>query len=125
MKENYGRSNVNVRFDCSRQLRENLMSLSFSLQPQRLQELVLLKFVVKMEYGGINFYLHQWSPPSSPQLQEGVRDRSKFTGYLGRVLGKICLKKSRPPFFTQKKVVTSLIFLKKILHPFIFFKENS
>ena len=27
-----------------------------------------------------------------------LRDRSKFTGYLGRVLGKICLKKSlRPP----------------------------
>ena len=29
-----------------------------------------------------------------------IRDRSKFTGYLGRVLGKICLKKKySPPFF--------------------------
>ena len=44
---------------------------SFSLQPQRLQ-VVLLKFVVKIEYGGINFDLLQWSPPSSPQQQEGV-----------------------------------------------------
>ena len=33
---------------------------------------MLLKFVVKIEYGGINFDLLQWSPPSSPQQQEGV-----------------------------------------------------
>ena len=34
-----------------------------------------------------------------------VRDRSKLTGYIGRVLGKICLKQSlRPPnFFFEKK----------------------
>ena len=31
-----------------------------------------------------------------------IRDRSKFTGYLGRVLGKICLKKI-PLIFFQKK----------------------
>ena len=31
-----------------------------------------------------------------------VRDRSKFTGYLGRVLGKICLKKSFRPLFLSK-----------------------
>ena len=34
-----------------------------------------------------------------------IRDRSKFTGYLGRVLGKICLKKFlRPPFLVEKSL---------------------
>ena len=49
-----------------------------------------------------------------------LRDRSKFTGYLGRVLGKICLKNSvRPPFFSRKKVFAPLIFSeKKSLPPF-------
>ena len=28
-----------------------------------------------------------------------LRDQSKFTGYLGRVLGKICLKKVFAPLF--------------------------
>ena len=33
-----------------------------------------------------------------------IRDQSKFTVYLGRVLGKICLKKSlRTPYFFLKK----------------------
>ena len=46
------------------------------------------------------------------------RDRSKFTGYLGRVLGKICLKKSRrPPFLSLKKVFAPLIFSKKKSSP--------
>ena len=34
-----------------------------------------------------------------------VRDRSKFIGYLGRVLGKIC-----PPFLSRKKVFAPLFF---------------
>ena len=43
-----------------------------------------------------------------------LRDRSKFTGYIGRVLGKICLKKSlRPPFSSRKKVFAPLIFSEK------------
>ena len=41
-------------------------------------------------------------------------DQSKVTGYLGRVFGKICLKRNTsPPFFTQK----SLRPIKKTLNP--------
>ena len=43
-----------------------------------------------------------------------LRDRSKFTGYLGRVLGKICLKKSlRPPYFSRKKNLRPPYFFEK------------
>ena len=38
-------------------------------------------------------------------LTKQIGDRSKLTGYLGGVLGKICLKISLcPPFFSRKKV---------------------
>ena len=52
---------------------------------------------------------------------------SKFTGYLCRVLGKICVKKSvRPLFVTRKKVFEPLIFYeKKLLAPlFDFFSKQ-
>ena len=55
-----------------------------------------------------------------------LRDRSKFTGYLGRVLGKICLKKSlRPPYFFWKKVFASLFLDKKSLRPLIFSEKKT
>ena len=50
-----------------------------------------------------------------------VRDWSKFTGYLGRVLGKICLKNL---IFSQKKY-PPLFLVKKSLRPLIFFEKNS
>ena len=54
-----------------------------------------------------------------------LRDRSKFTGYLGWVLGKICLKKSlRAPFFSRKKVFAPLIFSEKKYSPPLFFVEK-
>ena len=46
-------------------------------------------------------------------------DRSKFTGYLGRVLGKICLKilfflkEVFAPFFYRLKKVTTPLFFRK------------
>ena len=58
-------------------------------------------------------------------LYFSLRDRSKFTGYLGRVSEKICLKKSlRPPFFGQKKSLFDLqkwLFLKNEILDFKFF----
>ena len=54
----------------------------------------------------------------STKWEVNIRDQSKFTGFLGRVLGKICLKKSlRPPFFNRKKVFAPLIFYEKKLSP--------
>ena len=45
------------------------------------------------------------------------RDLSKFTGYLGRFLGKICLKKVRkkssPPYFVPKKESSPPFFVEK------------
>ena len=46
------------------------------------------------------------------------RDRSKITGYLGRVLGKISLKRSlRPPIFSWKKVFAPLFVSEKKSSP--------
>ena len=41
------------------------------------------------------------------------RDRSKFTGYIGRVLGKICLKKSSSPLFFLIKSLRPLYLVEK------------
>ena len=49
------------------------------------------------------------------------RDWSKLTGYLGRVLGNICLKKSLPPFLAKKAFVPFLS-QKNIFAPYIFWK---
>ena len=46
-----------------------------------------------------------------------VRDRSKFTRYLGRVLRKMCLKKVFAPYFLSRKVFAPLLILKKKLSP--------
>ena len=48
-----------------------------------------------------------------------ARDRSKFTGYLGRFLGKFVSKKSLrpPPFFIRKKFFVPFYFLRKSLCP--------
>ena len=53
-------------------------------------------------------------------VRSAIRDRSKFTGYLGRVLGKNSPeKKSSPPFFwSKKKSSPPLFFLKKVFAPF-------
>ena len=57
------------------------------------------------------------------------RDRSKFTGYLGRVLGKIrplffSRKKSSPLIFSEKKSLRPLLQLKKCFRPLIFFSKK-
>ena len=47
-----------------------------------------------------------------------IRDRSKFTGFLGWVLGKIWGEKnSSPPFFLVEKVFAPLFFLSKVFTP--------
>ena len=51
-----------------------------------------------------------------------IRDQSKFTGYLRRVLEKSL----RPPLFFLKKVFASLFFIsKKSLRPLIIFEKKS
>ena len=59
------------------------------------------------------------------------RDRSKFTGYLGRVLGKnprpliFSGKKSSPPFFSWKKSLPPNIFFRKTtIDYFLIFKNG-
>ena len=104
-----------VQFYCSRHRRERVIPRSFSLQIQRLREVVLLKFEVKMEYGGINFDPLQWYPPSSPQQQEGVTtpvqlpslddDRTKeISSILGEyphfALSPLCLQIKMSPHLT-------------------------
>ena len=42
-----------------------------------------------------------------------VRDQSKFTGYLDRVLGKICLKKVFAPFFRKNTLIPPFNLLPK------------
>ena len=53
----------------------------------------------------------------SPKIRgaKTFRDRSKFTGYLGRVLEKIYLKKVFAPLSFSKKVFAPLIFFEKSL----------
>ena len=59
-------------------------------------------------------HYHQWDTWH-------LRDRSKFTGYLGRVLGKIHLKKVCAPLSLVEKSLRPLIFSdffsKKSLRP--------
>ena len=78
-------------------------------------------------------YWEQLRPWDLPCL---IRDRSKSTGYLGRVLGKICLRKVSAPLFTRQKVFVPLIFSekknlcplslieKKSLRPLHFFRQK-
>ena len=67
-----------------------------------------------------------------------IRERSKFTGYLGRDLGKnlpekkvfapffYSKKSRRPPYFFLKKVFAPLFLVeKKSSPPYFFFKKNS
>ena len=59
-------------------------------------------------------------------LMSAIRDRSKFTGYLGRFLGKIVWKKSSlPPFLVEKNLRPLIFFSKKSLHPPDFFRKKS
>ena len=48
-----------------------------------------------------------WNIIHSLEYTEVIRDRSKFTGYLGRVLGKICVKEKSasplPMFFEESR----------------------
>ena len=68
--------------------------------------------------GGENIQLKSIIRSYINRLTLPVKDRSKFTGYLGRGLGKICLKKSlRPRFFSRKKVFAPLIFSEKKSSP--------
>ena len=53
-----------------------------------------------------------------------VWERSTFTGYLGRVLGRICLKKVSAPLFFLKKVSAPLFFSEKSLRPLIFSEKK-
>ena len=58
-----------------------------------------------------------------------IRDRSKFTRYLSRVLGKICpIKISSPPFLVDKMssspFFAPLFRSKKALHSFIIIFQN-
>ena len=49
------------------------MSHSYSLQRLRLEDVVRLHKILKMERDGtIDFEDLQWTPPSSPQHEEGV-----------------------------------------------------
>ena len=87
-----------------------------------------MKFERRIEYFDRRRRVHGWVL-LTPRLHfselsqhistfQNLRDRSKFTGYLGRVLGKICLKKSlRPLFLVEKKSSPPLFFLKKSLRP--------
>ena len=63
----------------------------------------------------------------SAPVKEGdfweVSDRSKFTGYLGWVLGKFFLKILRPLFFCRKNAHCPLFFPRKI-SPFNFFLKK-
>ena len=55
----------------------------------------------------------------------GFRDRSKFTGYIGSDLVKICLKKSPPPV-VEKRLRPRLFFAKKNSQPpFLISCQNS
>ena len=54
-----------------------------------------------------------------------IRDRSKFTGYLGRVLGKICLKKSLRPLFLVEKKSSPPFLVEKSLRPYFSEKKSS
>ena len=58
---------------------------------------------------------------------EVIRDRTNFSGYLGRALGKICLKKSlRPLIFSERKSSPPpLFFQKKCLRPPDFFRKKN
>ena len=53
-------------------------------------------------------------------------ERSKFTGYLGRVVGisalfRLCMKKSSPPFLVEKKSSPPFFSKKKSLRPLSMF----
>ena len=58
-----------------------------------------------------------------PLSIHGVRDRSKFTGYLAWVLGKFAWKSLRPPNNFLKKVFASLFLVEKNSSPPIFFEK--
>ena len=67
------------------------------------------------------FHFFVYSFQRKSQVGSTIRDRSNFSGYLRRVLGKICLKKSlRPLFLVEKKSSPPYFFLKKSLRPPIF-----
>ena len=61
---------------------------------------------------------------STARIKHHLRNRSKFTGCLGRFLGKICLKKvSAPLIFFEKSVHPLIYFRKKVFTPYFFRKK--